>query len=394
MDSLISFSLAGSGRDAEKAEEKQPRKIDLLNQLLRLAPEGVEKGTYDRCSHPLHSWMCRRAPATTAPAPLEFFPAQSFDNVQILVPEVRATTSSPPTTPEPRKGGWEGADPCTHPFHSWLCAPQRPLVITKETKETPFVPDASVVDQNLLLPPVEPTTTTTTTTLPPSTVAVKSEPEPTTRKPWDGADPCTHAFHSWLCNRNVPPPRPRTAAPTLPPTTTTTPAPAVPDASNNNEFIFFPEPSPPPPTLPLPLPPSTPPPSTTPMLKSGWNEEDSCNHPFHSWLCGRTGRPVKTTTTTTTTTTTPVPTTLRTTPPADDIRFPDASNIAPKEIVPAKPKSGWDGADPCQHPFHSWLCDRSASLGSGRRGRQSPFNQERDEDGFLSHWEPLRISAI
>ena len=360
LDSYVSLSLSSGGSDAEGAEKSSrsgksaSSKVDLLQQLLRLAPAAVESGTYDKCNHPLHSWRCNKEEprVTTNPPPStkqpEVFPGASFDNVQIFfAPEVTTTTSRPlpPSRIATEHGSWAGADPCTHPFHSWMCSKQRPKALP------PPKPEASRLDENLLLPPTEATTTTTT-----STTTTRPPPTTTTRKSssgWDGADPCTHPFHSWLCGKR-PPAVPRT---TLPPPTTTL-QPFVPDAS-----FFIPELD-----LPPPPPTTTPPPSIivrTLAPKKGWDEADSCSHPFHSWLCAkpkvRTTTPPPPTTTTTTTTTTPPPrreeAVIFEPAPSNDQGnqlVPDAT--PPPTTTPKPVKAGWDEADSCSHPFHSWLC--------------------------------------
>ena len=149
LDSYVRLSLSSGGSDAEGAEKssksgKSASKVDLLQQLLRLAPAAVESGTYDKCNHPLHSWRCNKEEprATTNPPPStkqpEVFPAVSFDNVQIFfAPEVTTTTSRPPPPARiaTEHGSWTGADPCTHPFHSWMCSKQRPKALPSPKPE-------------------------------------------------------------------------------------------------------------------------------------------------------------------------------------------------------------------------------------------------------------------
>jgi hypothetical protein len=373
LDSYVSLSLSSGGSDAEGADKNLHRsrneksydgnnsKLDLLQQLLRLAPSAVENGNDDKCNHPFHSWICNNnkeiARSTTTPQPTttirqqtEYFPISSFENVQILIPDLTPTIVPPLPAPPVQErleavDSWKGMDPCNHPFHSWMCAKPKVIRPPPEFKET----GASVLDENLLLPSIESTTTTTPAPTLPST---------TKRSGWDGADPCTHPFHSWLCGKQLPAVRTTTS----PPPTTTTPQPFIPDAS-----FFIPD------LNPAPLPTTTQPPPTTtiPLIirtlapKKGWDEADSCSHPFHSWLCEKPK--VKTTPPTTTvppTTTTPLPP-----PPEEAVIFEPAPSIdegnqlvpdvsPPPPTTTAKPtkSSGWDEADSCSHPFHSWLC--------------------------------------
>ena len=369
LDSYVSLSLSSGGRDAEGAEsnaEKSASKLDLLQQLLRLAPPAVENGSYDKCNHPLHSWICNKAEArvittTSRPSQEEFFPGASFDQVQILIPDVEPTTSTnpPPTTTARARVGadsWHGMDPCSHPFHSWMCNKHKPKVLPPPESRRP---EASKVADNFLLPPIEVRTTTTTTTAPIPTTT------PRLKSGWDGADPCTHPFHSWLCGK-PPAVRGRT---TLRPTTTTTstttiPPPLIPDAS-----FFIPD------TNPVPSPtPTTTSSTTQPSIlirtmapKKGWDEADSCSHPFHSWLCAKPK--VKTTRPTGPPPPPPPPSTTTLPPPTEGavVFEPAPSNndrgnlLVPDVPAPitttAKPvKGGWDEADSCSHPFHSWLC--------------------------------------
>ena len=375
LDSYVSLSLSSGGSDAEGADQNLHRsrneksydgnngKLDLLQQLLRLAPSAVENGNDDKCNHPFHSWICNNnkeiARSTTTPQPTttirqqtEYFPISSFENVQILIPDLTPTIVPPLPTPPVQErleavDSWKGMDPCNHPFHSWMCAKPKVIRPPPEFKET----GASVLDENLLLPSIESTTTTTSApTLPPTTK----------RSGWDGADPCTHPFHSWLCGKQLPAVRTTTS----PPPTTTTPQPFIPDAS-----FFIPDLNPAP--LPTTTQPPPPPTTTIPLIirtlapKKGWDEADSCSHPFHSWLCEKPK--VKTTPPTTTvspTTTTPLPP-----PPEEAVIFEPAPSIdegnqlvpdvsPPPPTTTAKPtkSSGWDEADSCSHPFHSWLC--------------------------------------
>nr|CAH0108350.1 unnamed protein product [Daphnia galeata] len=374
LDSYVSLSLSSGGSDAEGADQNLHRsrneksydgnnsKLDLLQQLLRLAPSAVENGNDDKCNHPFHSWICNNnkeiARSTTTPQPTttirqqtEYFPISSFENVQILIPDLTPTIVPPLPAPPVQErleavDSWKGMDPCNHPFHSWMCAKPKVIRPPPEFKET----GASVLDENLLLPSIESTTTTTPApTLPPTTK----------RSSWDGADPCTHPFHSWLCGKQLPAVRTKTSPPP-----TTTPQPLIPDAS-----FFIPDLNPAP--LPTTTQPPPPPTTTIPLIirtlapKKGWDEADSCSHPFHSWLCEKPK--VKTTPPTTTvppTTTTPLPP-----PPEEAVIFEPAPSIdegnqlvpdvsPPPPATTAKPtkSSGWDEADSCSHPFHSWLC--------------------------------------
>ncbi|KAI9553423.1 hypothetical protein GHT06_021329 [Daphnia sinensis] len=392
LDSYVSLSLSSGGSDAEGADQNlrpsnlrneksfDADKLDFLQQLLRFAPSAEGDDSSDKCNHPLHSWMCKNkavVPSSTNPPAVtttairqqpEFFPGSSFENVQILIPDLSPTVVPPLPAPPllPVQGrvdeapdSWTGMDPCNHPFHSWMCAKQRPKIIrpAPEFKET----GASVVDQNLLLPPLESTTAVPLTTTTPLPVTTK-------RSGWDGADPCTHPFHSWLCDKRQPAVRITSQHP-LPPATTT-PQPFIPDAS-----FFIPDINPPaaPPTTTQPPPPPT---TSLPLLirtlapKKGWDEADSCSHPFHSWLCEK---PKIRTTTAPQPTVPPTTTVAPLPPPEEAVVFepapsmeeanqlvaeassPPPTTTTTTTIKPTK-SSGWDEADSCSHPFHSWLC--------------------------------------
>lgn len=382
---FLTFSLAAS--DAEGAEgyyhrtgssasdinEQMHNKLDLLNQLLRFAPDAdaaskseqqegsgnVEVG-YDKCNHPFHSWMCTKkgesqqkrpaVPSVSAPPAVIVDP---FPDAASVISDVQLTTTSTSSTVRPTEKvskGWEGADPCTHPFHSWLCGDSIKMKPDLKSPEESPRPDASVFGDNVLLPPA-----TSTATAPP-TPSTTTSPPPAPSGSWEGADPCTHPFHSWLCNRSP------SAKPKMPTRAPIPPPVIVPDASFIIDDTFFISEVI---TSPSPKPTTTPTPSTTEasilirtmMPKGGWDEADSCSHPFHSWLCAKS-KPKATTTPTTTTTTTP--------PPFEENVFepelaPSIENTNNQLIPDAQPppppiKSGWDEADSCSHPFHSWLC--------------------------------------
>lgn len=390
LDSYVSLSLSSGGSDAEGADQNlrgsnfrneksfDGSKLDLFQQLLRFAPSAAGEENFDKCSDPFHSWICNNNkdidPSTTNPPPVtttggrqqpEFFPVSSFQNVQILIPDLSPNVVPPLPAPPilaiqgRAPDSWAGMDPCNHPFHSWMCAKQRPKIIRPlpESRET----GASIIDQNLLLPPVELTTVKPSTTPPPLPVTTK-------RSGWDGADPCTHPFHSWLCDKRQPVARTTSPRP-LPPTTTAQPF--IPEAS-----FFIPDINPPaaPPTTTQPPPPPT---TTLPLLirtlapKKGWDEADSCSHPFHSWLCEKPKVRTTTLPPPPITTTTPAP--IIVAPPEEAVIFepapsmeeanqlvPDASSTPPPTTTTTTMKptksSGWDEADSCSHPFHSWLC--------------------------------------
>lgn len=412
LDSYVSLSLSSGGSDAEGADQNLRHsnlrneksfdggQLDFLQQLLRFAPSTEHDENSDQCNHPLHSWMCKnkavvpsatnRPPeATTAQQQTPFFPGSSFENVQILIPDLSPTVVPPLATPPPAllavqgradegPDSWTGTDPCNHPFHSWMCAKQRLKIIRPpaQSKET----GASILDQNLLLPPLQAATAVPTTTTPPLAVTTK-------RSGWDGADPCTHPFHSWLCDKRQPVARTTSPRP-LPAITTTASQPFVPDAS-----FFIPDINPPaaPPTT-TQLPPTT----SVPLLirtlapKKGWDEADSCSHPFHSWLCEKPKMR----------TTTPAATTLA--PPQEAVVFEPAPSMveANQLVADASPppttttttstttvkpnkSSGWDEADSCSHPFHSWLCAKApVKIRTTRPPTTTPAGQLPDASNF------------
>ena len=436
---FLTFSLAAS--DAEGAEGYYPRatagssasdineqmhnKLDLLNQLLRLAPDAdatskseqqegnhdhVDGGGYDKCNHPFHSWMCtkkgeapqqKRPAVPSAPAPPAVI-VEPFPDAASVISEVQSTVR--PT--EKASNGWDGADPCTHPFHSWLCnrSPSaKPKVPTKAPPPPPvIVPDASIIDDTFFIPEAIPTPSPspkpTTTPTPSSTTEASILIRTMMPKGgWDEADSCSHPFHSWLCAK----PKPKSTTTTT--TTTTTPPPPPPPVE---EIVFEPEPAP---SIESDnnqlIPDAEPPP---PPIKSGWDEADSCSHPFHSWLCAKP----KTVSTTPPPTPPPPPS-----PPAkveeEILPFPDASNQVPEPAPEPTPtrtaktnKGSWDGADPCTHPLHSWLCNRAAKPAASSRtatGRKlvrssgrsiSSETELTDEETIrgLENFESLRLS--
>ena len=212
----------------------------------------------DPCTHAFHSWLCvkpatRKAKTTTTtpappPAPpstaasivvTEIPAASNIEDTQITPQATQApvpvttttttttpappppttTTQAPPpppppstTTPTPStpmKKVWDDKDSCSHAFHSWLCVPKSskartsnpstraPTTKAPTTKapvtpvvsvEVPLVPAPSNSDESSLLEPVK--------------VVAKTAAPPVAPSAWAGADPCTHAFHRWLCNRS------------------------------------------------------------------------------------------------------------------------------------------------------------------------------------------------
>ena len=398
LDSFLTLSLSAS--DAEGAEgygtDKPTNNLDLLQQLLRLSPD-PESGNKkipressassdvqilfrtttepskpsgngwngaDPCTHVFHSWLCNKKKL-----PPNKQPEASHFNENRLLPETTTTTTQAPT---PKQSGWDG-DPCSHPFHSWLCS---------NPPERSSVPDSSKKEESFFIPEVivtEPPPTTWKPSPPPKSI----QPAIPMKKGWQG-DPCSHPFHSWLCN---PAPQPRTPPPT-------TPAPFIPEPSNNVDDQFVPEPS---------VQPTTTTTTTTrkppisilirtimPPKSGGWTEENSCLHPQHSWLCNPVVPKAKT----------EAPPPPSTTPRAF---LPEASNnfFIPEIIPPSttttttlsppistpEPKSGkWNGANPCFHPQHSWLCNRA------RKGRQS-VDQLTTDDAELDviQWDSQRL---
>lgn len=362
LNTFLTLSLSAS--DSEGAVKHSPGKaasnLDLLQQLIHLAQE---EETFEKCKHPLHSWMCEQNKTNQIQNPQgasselrQEFSAKSTrlpSDGNFLLPEKAPTavdkSLSKESSPRPKKDGWHGADPCTHPFHSWLCSrtrgdnnPQRQAEPSKN-EEVVIVPAAS------------------TTPVPPSTTSLAPITARTTmsKSGWEGADPCTHPFHSWLCN-----PAPKAKFTTAPATTTRQPF--VPEAADNS---FVPD------IIPVPSTTTRPPPMLirTIMPKPGWDEADSCSHPFHSWLCANPSKAKSTTAATT-------PPPSSTTTPA--LRVPEASNVQPAQIRPLVKSSGWEGADPCSHPFHSWLCNRA------RKGRQSQQDFTRS-----FQWDPQRVNV-
>lgn len=318
----------------------------------------------DPCSHPFHSWLCPST-KTNPPPPL---PVASSNEASVMIAEISSTTTELPITTTtttqrsiliktimPKASGWDEADSCSHPFHSWLCkpAPSKPPV-------KPLIPEASSnFEENVFIPEVVIPTTTTTTRKPISTPSILIKTIMPPKSGWDEADSCSHPFHSWLCNR-----QPRVTLP--PPVSTTTPIPLVPDSSNT---FFVPERFLAPPSS------TTPKPSiiikTMMPIKSGWDEGDSCSHPFHSWLCDKktkSSNPINR-----------IPDV--TVPPPPPPPLPEAaSNTAELLVLRPSPEavtSGWEGADPCSHPFHSWLCNRA------RRGRQSAYSVQTEDDDII-----------
>lgn len=392
-------------------------KVAALQQLLRWAPDAIQEGRFDKCKHPLHSWMCQKTvvrstpppTTTTTPKPEEpRFPDASNVAERKLIP---TTAPSKPYTRKPV----QDADLCSNPFHSWRCNPEQN-------------PEASNLAEKQLIPEV--------TTTP--------APKPPTKKPsgWDGVDPCTHAFHSWLCKpaprpRKLPPP---VVIPSQPEASNTKesietiyiPPPPEQEASNSEDsstLLYIPPPRatdapqasyiPPPPSTEatestyLPPPPSTeapeiylpPPPST--------EAPEVYLPPPPSTEAPEVYLPPPPSTEAPEVYLPPPSSTAATEeleasylPPLE----PASSNRDGNQLIPdatAEPKqrptkSGWEGADPCSHPFHSWLCNRSGNAATPRSswkriGRQSTPWVVDDSDDIIYAWanfEPKRISVI
>lgn len=339
---------------------KQSEKLVLPDEPSSSEDSGWD-GT-DPCSHPFHSWLCPSS-TTRNPPPLPVAPS---NEASVMIAEISSTTELPSTTTTqtsiliktimPKASGWDEADSCSHPFHSWLCKPAVPI---SKPPVKPLIPEASSnFEDNIFVPETLPTTTTTT---PKPSILIKTIMPP--KSGWDEADSCSHPFHSWLCNR-----QPKV---TLPPTSTMTPIPLiVPDSSNT---FFVPERF------------LTPPSSTTPKPsiiiktitpKTGWDEADSCSHPFHSWLCDKKLKVVNKSVNNPIVLANRIPDVTVPPPPPP---LPEASKA---ELLVLRPSpeavtSGWEGADPCSHPFHSWLCNRA------RRGRQSAYSIQTEDDDII-----------
>ena len=400
---------------------KSSSKIAALQQLLKWAPDAIQEGSFDKCKHPLHSWMCQKTvvrttsppppppPSTKAPEEPRFPDASNIAEMKLI--PVTPTTPSKTYTRKPSND----VDLCSNPFYSWRCNPEQLQN-----------PDASNLDEKQLVPEI-------LTPAPPL--------KPSTKKPsgWDGVDPCTHAFHSWLCK---PAPKPRTIAP---------PTSSVPEASSKKpvETTYIP---PPPPVIEqeasnsedsgtlLYLPPEEateepqasyiPPPLATeapeivyiPPAPTTAAPEVSYLPPPPSTEAPESYLPPPLPTDTSETYLPPPSSTKTPEAPEPSYLPPPPSNPPPLEpassnqvgnqlipdATPQQPptKSGWDSVDPCSHPFHSWLCNRSKNSGNHhstarsswkRIGRQStPWDIENHDDIIYSwiNFEPKRISAI
>ncbi|XP_045136099.1 mucin-2-like [Portunus trituberculatus] len=349
-------------------------------------PKAVQQEPhYDHCSHPFHAWLCSAAarprsrlkperlptprstprptqhpthrpspPPTSRPA---LQTTQRPTPLPIRRPTKQSSASPSPdasntrkdllllpqtsTTPRPY-------DVCSHPFHSWRCERPRlrpkPSTLGKSIKPAPDPPKSR----------------------PPSKIQTLPTPTPLLPKPsWDGADPCTHAFHSWLCNRSASSsrsrprlisrtrphsrPRPRlrptqkpVADPVLDPAAS---FPVEAPALSSNNFRATPTPSPASPQL-----------TTTqrrgksndpePQAEPEPSRQDVCRHPFHSFLCS-SPRP----------TSSPAPTSVPAKIPVAAPAFlTPRTKVKPPREQGSLPASLPQRGHLCNHPFHAWLC--------------------------------------
>ena len=391
---------------------KSNSKVAALQQLLRWAPDAIQEGSFDKCKHPLHSWMCQKNVARTTQPPLtttSLPPPTTTEEPRLPEASNLAEMTMIPVTPPPAKPYTrkpEEADLCSNPFYSWRCNP-----------EEPQSPEASnLAEKQLILEAV-----TTTPTPKPSTEITSG---------WDRVDPCTHAFHSWLCK---PAPKPRTI---LQPTV----IPSLPEASNKMESIeaiYIPPPPvmveqeasnsedsstvlylPPPESTEAPETSYIPPPPTTEVPELSYIPPPPSTEAPELYLPPPPATEAPEIYL-------PPPSSIEEAPEASYLP-PPSSNFPPLELASSNQvgnrlipdtapeptaelssvKSGWDGVDPCSHPFHSWLCNRSGNSGNSRNAAQNSWKRlgrqstawaiDSSEDTIydLANFEPMRIPKI
>ena len=262
---------------------------------------------YDKCSHPFHSWLCEKPTRNRGKSISDALPSNTLPkNTNTrkgseIFPEVVTTPSPPKTTP---------LNKCNHPFLSWMCDEPKPNSNIRKGSE-------------LFSDPIF---TTTTTKKPEAKSASGSLPDVVRPKMMKGApkyDKCSHSFHSWLCavGRKKSPPR--------------------------SGSILFSEPSnirkgsdSLPDSIPNPItnPPTTTTTTTTTQSPSTTRAPEiqqpiDCNNPLNAHLCPKPHR-------------------------KDSELFSEPTFQKPKSTGKAllKMKPKWDMTDPCNHAFHSWLC--------------------------------------
>lgn len=326
----------------------------------RPTPRPTQRATPEPTQRPTPRPTQRPTPRPTAkpyPRPGPFPEASSPSRGSLLLSKTLRPTPPTTTTTTPRP-----YNICLHPFHSWRC-------------EGPKLrPKPSNLGKVLEPAPAQPNTRTKIQQHPTHAPPL---PEPT----WDGADPCTHAFHSWLCTRPRPRPRPRPKqepvvdpvldpaasfpnivpalapnnlpAPTPPPTppqVTTTQAPP-----NDNVSVGKPLP---PPDAPQEINDPEPQPEPEPSL------QDVCSHPFHSFLCSS-----------------PRTTTAQPPPPVKEPVAAPAFLPPPVKVRPQRERGSLPAPQPphdpqCDHPFHAWLCDQRTSKSKKQQIRGHTGQQE------------------
>ena len=334
----------------------RPRMGSLIFGDSKTTSKSPSPNTYDKCSHPFHTWLCPKSTTSTQSSKLSLFSIASSN----LGKSLKASGESIPETTTRKR-----YEKCHHAFHAWLC-PNNPPSTTPDNSRRGSLTSPEVTTRRTggLILPFEQTTTpelsTTTpvittrrgsanfqvesfiTTEPPVKLSTTKKPRTSTYKPYDK---CSHSFHSWLCQkpiRNrlsslaipskvlVNPNRGEPKSTTVAPTTVSPSTEKTTEALRSGSILFSESLSKPDTTIEL----TTKPPTT---------KMNICDHPLHSWMCFPSS----------TTTKNEITTTL-------SRGFIDSESDSTQNIkIKKSTKSSWDEVDPCTHAFHSWLCKPS-----------------------------------
>ena len=250
------------------------------------------------CSHSLHAWKC--LPSTTE-RPTE----EKVNRGKQLINTDNFNNPSTETKPSPTKvkkpdslEPWDKTDPCFHAFHSWLCKPnhrrltqdfvlknlpknrqdekevQKSLFLFKQAPSSTARPPKITIQTSTTESPKKGKSfdTSPTTMSPPSDepIPISDFPIPMMKK-----DPCTHSFHSYLCQ----------TSPLVNLFSRPKPVEVIESKPSFGKSLDSPPSSESPPSAGIFMPGI---PSTTPsilMTSEMPPKYDKCSHPFHSWLC-------------------------------------------------------------------------------------------------------------
>lgn len=140
---------------------------------------------YDKCSHPFHAWLCSRPQPKRKPKS-----RPSPSNVaKSLLPKAKSKNRKPLivlTTPKSTKvkSIKDKSDMCSHAFHSWLCQ-MRPFPIKASNRiKSTSIPAPTFKKPKTLISHLRISTV-------PTTIRPKLKKQ--------SYNKCKHVFHSWLC---------------------------------------------------------------------------------------------------------------------------------------------------------------------------------------------------